>query len=422
MNDPLSRRAFLRRLGAGSVAIAASGYALSTWEWAGPASAATPRAGELGPPAPGRTLVVIELAGGNDGLNTVVPHADPAYASLRPTLGVTDPIDLDGQIGLHPKLPKLAARYKAGQVAIVEGLGYTPPNLSHFASLAVWWTADRPDTGVGWLGTYLDGTVGYDDPLAAIAVGSQPAPALLGQQSFATTISDATGLQPRLPAWVGTPDATLASWAHLAPARIDASQLVGQVERAIGLSATARDRLDAVLHPNPAAPTAKANAAAYGGGTVGDSLTVAAQLIRSPLAPRVVYITGVGDFDVHQGEAQRQPALLGALDDGIDGFFTALGDAADHVLVMTTSEFGRRPAENGSGTDHGTANTHVLVGPAVKGGRYGEPASLTTLDATNNVVPTLDFRSLYSTGLTWLGVQDTHTVLGGSYDPIPALA
>jgi uncharacterized protein (DUF1501 family) len=424
MNDPLSRRTFLRRLGAGSVALAASGYALSTWEWAGPASAATPRPGELASPAPGRTLVVIELAGGNDGLNTVVPHADPAYHSLRPTLGVTDPIDLDGQIGLHPKLPKLAARYKAGHVAIVEGVGYTPPNLSHFASLAVWWTADRPDAGIGWLGTYLDGTVGFDDPLAAIAVGSQPAPALLGQQSFATTITDATGLQPRLPAWVGTPDAVLASWAHLAPARIDPSQLVGQVERAVGLSATARDRLDAVLHPSTGGSSlaAKPNAAAYGQSTVADSLTLAAQLIRSPLAPRVVYITGVGDFDVHQGEAQRQPALLGALDDGIDGFFTALGDHANQVLVMTTSEFGRRPAENGSGTDHGTANAHFLIGPAVKGGRYGEPASLTKLDATNNVVPTLDFRSLYSTGLSWLGVQDTQTVLGGRYDPVPALA
>jgi uncharacterized protein (DUF1501 family) len=343
---------------------------------------------------------------------------------LRPTLGVTDPIDLDGQIGLHPKLPKLAARYHAGQVAVVEGLGYTPPNLSHFASLAVWWTADRPDTGIGWLGTYLDGTVGYDDPLAAIAVGSAPAPALLGQKSFATTITDATGLQPRLPAWVGTPDAVLASWAHMTPARIDSSQLIGQVERAVGLSAKARDQLDTVLHPSAgtSSPSAKPSAAAYGESRVSDSLTVAAQLIRSPLAPRVVYITGVGDFDVHQGEAQRQPALLGALDDGIDGFFTALGDAANHVLVMTTSEFGRRPAENGSGTDHGTANAHFLIGPAVKGGRYGAPASLTKLDATNNVVPTLDFRSLFSTGLTWLGVQDTQTVLGGRYDPVPALA
>ena len=419
MSEPLSRRAFLGRLGAGSAA-AAGGYLLATWEWMGPASAVAPRPGELADPSPGRTLVVIELAGGNDGFNTVVPHADPAYHALRPTLGVTDPIDLDGHVGLHPKLPKLAARYRAGQVAIVEGLGYTPPNLSHFASLAVWWTADHPTTGIGWLGTYLDGTVGYDDPLAAIAVGGQPAPALLGQRSFATTITDASGLQPRLPAWAGTPDALLASWAHLAPSRVDAHQLVGQVERAVGLSARARTSLGQVLGGDTTAPARTAGGVA-GQGTAGESLALAAKLIRSSLAPRVIYVTGVGDFDVHEGEATRQPTLLSELDDGIDGFFTDLGDAAGQVLVMTTSEFGRRPAENGSGTDHGTANAQFLIGPRVKGGRYGEPPSLINLDATRNVVPTVDFRSLYATGLSWLGVQDPAAALGGHFDAIPAL-
>ncbi len=421
MSDALSRRAFLARLGAGSAAMA-SGYVLSTWQWAGPASAAAPRAGTLAASSGGRTLVVVELAGGNDGLNTLVPHADPTYHAMRPTLGVTDPIDLDGEVGLHPKLPKLAARYEAGQVAAVEGLGYTPADLSHFASLAVWWTADRPTSDVGWLGTYLDGTVGFDDPLAAIAIGSQPAPALLGQRSFATTITDAGGLQPRLPGWAGSPDALLGSWARFAPAKVDAHGLVGQVERAVGLSAHARTRLDQVLGGSGASPTARAGGAAYGQTSVGDSLALAAKLITSPLAPRLVYITGVGDFDVHQGEAQRQPSLLADLDDGIERLFAALGASAGNVLVMTTSEFGRRPAENGSGTDHGTANVHFLIGPKVKGGRYGEPPSLTKLDATNNLVPTIDFRSLYATGLTWLGVEDTESVLGGRFDPIPALA
>ena len=428
MND-LSRRDFLRRLGAGTVAVAASGYVLSTWGWAGPADAAAPQPGALGPPSPGRTLVVVELAGGNDGLNTVVPHADPAYHSLRPTLGVTNSIDLDGEIGLHPSLPQLAARYRAGQVAIVEGVGYAPPNLSHFESLATWWSAQRPTT-LGWLGTYLDGTVGYDDPLAAIAVGPQPAPALLGQRSFATTIADATGLEPRLPVWAGGSDALLASWGHFAPAGVDTASLLGQVERAVGLTVKARGRLDQVLGPSSAHATpptgrpaaAAGGAAGYGQSTVVASLAVAAQLIRSPVAPRVVYITGVGDFDVHEGEAQRQPTLLSDLDQGIAGLFNDLGDRASGVLVMTTSEFGRRPAENGSGTDHGTANPHFLIGPAVKGGRYGEPPSLTKLDDTGNVVPTVDFRTLYATGLSWLGVQDTQPVLGGHFDPVPVVS
>ena len=259
MND-VSRRDFLRRLGAGSVAVAASGYVLSTWAWDGPAAAATAPPGHLGQPMPGRTLVVVELAGGNDGLNTVVPYSDPTYRSLRPTLGVTNPIPLDDEIGLHPSLAHLAARYKTGQVAIVEGVGYSPPNLSHFESLATWWTAQRPSS-IGWLGSYLDGTVGYDDPLTAIAIGSQPAPALVGQQSFATTIADATGLQPRLPYWAGDVDTLLASWDHFAPARIDTTSLAGQVERAIGLTVKARGRLDQVLHPG-----ASTAASASGGG------------------------------------------------------------------------------------------------------------------------------------------------------------
>lgn len=422
MSD-VSRRDFLRRVGLGTVAVASSGYVLSTWEWAGPAAAAVPRVGDVGTAKTGRSLVVIELAGGNDGLNTVVPHADPAYHALRPTLGVTQPLDLDGQIGLHPNLPKLAARYKAGHVAIVEGVGYTPPNLSHFQSLAVWWNAERSTDAVGWLGSYLDATVGYDDPLAAIAVGSQPAPALVGRRSFATTIADASGLQPRLPVWAGAPDSLLQSWGHFAPAKVDSRQLLGQVERAVGLTVKARVDLDQVLHPGPTTPTnAAPSSQALYGGTVSESLTVAAQLIRSPLAPRVVYITGVGDFDFHEGQAQRHPALMTELDAGIDGFFTALGDAADRALVMTTSEFGRRPAENGSGTDHGTANSHFLIGPNVKGGRYGAPPSLTQLDATNNLVPTTDFRTLYATGLHWLGVQDTQPVLGQHFDPVPVLS
>jgi uncharacterized protein (DUF1501 family) len=135
-----------------------------------------------------------------------------------------------------------------------------------------------------------------------------------------------------------------------------------------------------------------------------------------------VYVTGVGDFDTHQGEEQRHPALLAEVDQAVEALFGGLGDAANRVVVMTTSEFGRRPAENGSGTDHGTANTHFLIGPAVKGGRYGAPPSLTKLDSTGNLVPTVDFRSLYATALGWLGVQDTERVLGGRFDPVVTLA
>ncbi len=239
-----SRRDFLQRFGLGSAAVVAGGYGLSVWEWDGPKPAgASVRTGALGDGAKGRTLVIVEMAGGNDGLNTVVPLDVAAYHDLRPTLGVTDPIALDQEVGLHPNLPKLAERFDRGHVAIVEGLGYPEPDLSHFGSIAIWWSARGGSGQAGWLGAYLDGTVGFDDPLAAIGIGPGPSPALLGQRSFATTIADASGLQPRLPAWLEDPDDLLAAWGNVAPAKVDASSLVGQVRRSVGLTVAARDDL-----------------------------------------------------------------------------------------------------------------------------------------------------------------------------------
>ena len=187
---------------------------------------------------------MLELGGGNDSLNTVVPLDDPAYRLLRPRLGVTDPIALDSTVGLAPQLARLAERYRRGQVALIEGIGYPEPNLSHFASLASWWTGN-PGTagGTGWIGRYLDGTVGYDDPLAGIGIGPIPSPALLGAASFATSIVDARGLQPSVPAWVENVDQLVAAWGSFAPASPDPTTLLGQLQHSILLTAQARDGL-----------------------------------------------------------------------------------------------------------------------------------------------------------------------------------
>jgi len=426
-----SRRDFLGRLGLGAATIT-GGYGLSVWEWAGPASASRATvglgsgAGTLGEGAKGHTLVIVEMAGGNDGLNTVVPLNVGAYHDLRPTLGVTDPIPLDVDIGLHPSLAKLAKRFEAGQVAIVEGLGYPEPDLSHFGSIAIWWSARGGSGQAGWLGAYLDGTVGFDDPLAAIGIGPGPSPALLGTRSFATTITDSSGLQPRLPAWLDRPDDLLEAWGNVAPAKVDATTLVGQVRRSVGLTVRAREDLAKALRgATVQAPGNEASASgrrAYQATSVVDSLALAAELIRSPAKPRVIYVSGIGDFDTHQGEAQTHPELMSRLDEGIDSFFIALGEAAKDVVLATVSEFGRRPAENGGGTDHGTANVHFVVGPAVKGGRFGEPPSLTSLDRTGNLVHTTDFRSLYATLLDgWLGVEAA-VILGDDFPTLPLFA
>jgi uncharacterized protein (DUF1501 family) len=420
----MSRRRFLTGLGIAGTAAVAAGYGLSVWRDGGsnadsaraPSSTTVPRlAGR-----DDRTLVVVELAGGNDGLNTVVPTADPAYRALRPTLGVTNALALDDTAGLHPELAKLAARYHDGQVAIVEGVGYPDPDLSHFASLAYWWSGTPGVAGTqGWLGRYLDATVGFDDPLAAVGIGPVPSPALLGSRSFATTIADASGLQPRLPAWVDSPDDLVGAWSRFAPADPDPRTVMGDIQRAITETAKARrdlaGRLDAPSATGAAADTSygqEQGAAA--------ALVLAAQLVLAEHPPRVIYVNGLGDYDTHQAEAQRHPALMRDLDAGIDAFLTALetGGAADRAVVMTISEFGRRPAENGSGTDHGTAAPHFLIGASVKGGRYGAPPSLTQLDDHGNLVATTDFRALYATALQgWLGVE-AEPILGKGHDPL----
>ena len=185
----MSRRRFLTGLGVATAAAVAAGYGLTVWQSDGSSGDRDAAAPRPTPPSArrgraDRTLVVVELGGGNDGLSTVVPIGRPRVPRAAPDARRSrDPIALDDTVGLHPKLAKLAARYQAGQVAIVEGVGYPDPNLSHFASLAYWWTGTPgAGDGSGWIGRYLDGTVGFDDPLAAISIGPVPSPALLGDQ------------------------------------------------------------------------------------------------------------------------------------------------------------------------------------------------------------------------------------------------
>jgi len=429
----MSRRRFLTGMGVATTAAVAGGYGLTVWQRDPTRSSGDAlRAGELGDGA-GRTLVVVEMGGGNDGLNTVIPLNDGAYRDLRPTLGVAEPIDLDGRIGFHPSLTRLAERYRAGRVAAIEGIGYPEPDLSHFGSFDIWWSARGGSGTAGWLGRYLDGTVGFDDPLAAVGIGPSPAKALIGDESFATSIADATGLQPRAPAWIDDADDLMRAWSGFAPAHVDAADLLGRVTRAIGLTDEARRALGRELDPNDgshdaevededAGSGASAGQGRYGDRSVVDSLALAARLVGSDVRPRVVYVSGIGDFDTHQGQAERHPVLLEQLDTGIEAFFDALPqDVADDVVLMTVSEFGRRPAENGSGTDHGTANAHLVVGPAVQGGRYGEAPSLTRLDRAGNLDHSVDFRSLYATALGWLGA-DSAPVLGDDFETLPVFA
>ncbi|MBT8200851.1 MAG: DUF1501 domain-containing protein, partial [Acidimicrobiia bacterium] len=258
-------------------------------------------------------------------------------------------------------------------------------------------------------------TAATDNPLAAVVIGPGPNPALLGNNSFAVTIQDATGLKPQLPLWIDEGDELLAMWSGFAPSSIDSPALLGQVHQAIATSYLAAGSLNSALTDVPAPDQPRANQR-----ELGNSMAVAAALINSELAPRVIYVHGFGDFDTHDNQSNRHGDLMAELNDGLQTFYSAVDDTS-RALIMTTSEFGRRATSNGRGTDHGTASTQFVIGKAVVGGRYGLPVDLGRLDSRGNPIHTVDFRSTYATVLErWLAI-DNDEILHANYETLPFL-
>ena len=403
----LSRRRFLAGAGA-AVGAAAVGGGLAGRALVAPAAPATsPAAKSTSGHGP---LVVVTLYGGNDGLNTVVPYADPAYAKARPTLGYQagQVLDLGEGLGLNAKLTGLHQLWQEGHLAIVRGVGYPNPNLSHFASMDIWQTANVEDgSGAGWLGRWLDRT--GPDPLRAVSLGATVPPMLHGASRTATAL---TAARIDLPAVPGL----MSAYSSLEAPGADRTGLAASIAGSGSDLLQARAELDR-LRPSAAAPTT-ASAQDLAG-----QLTVVAQLIAAG-CPAEVYEVSLASFDTHAEEKANHESLLGQLDAALTAFLhsVAATPAGRQVVVMTFSEFGRRPAENASGgTDHGTAAPLFVLGPGVRGGFYGEEPSLTALDANANLVHTVDFRSVYATVLDGVLRADPEAVLGGSYPTLPLL-
>ena len=396
-----TRRRFLAGAGAAGAAVAGGALLGHYLGSSGPAFPAVTEA-----PAP---LVVITLYGGNDGLNTVVPYGDPAYAAGRPTLGYHpgEVLDLGGGLGLNPKLPGLHSLWQARKLAIVRGVGYPNPNLSHFASMAIWQTANVTDgTGTGWLGRWLDRNP--DDPMLALSLGATLPPLLRGEQRAATAI---TAEHISLPG--GTQ--LQAAYAALQAPGPDRTGLAGAVASTGADLLAARTDLDRLPLPGTGSAPATGSAAGLAG-----QLQTVANLINAG-APTRVYQVSLSSFDTHADEKATHERLLGQLDSAVGAFMHSL--AGRPAVVMTYSEFGRRPAENASGgTDHGTAAPMFVLGDGVKGGAfYGDEPSLTSLDANGNLVHTVDFRSVYATVLERVLGSDPEPVLGGSFPTLPFL-
>ncbi|HVB09467.1 MAG TPA: DUF1501 domain-containing protein [Bacillota bacterium] len=427
LKKALPRRAFLKK---GGIALAALGtlgplavIAARSGGMARLLDAPTAAAATISAAAPGaadRVLVIVQLAGGNDGLNTVVPYQQGAYYDMRPTIAIAqkDVLPLAGAgAGLNPALAGLHQLYQQNQVAIVQGVGYSNPNLSHFRSMQIWETAQPTSNSyTGWLGRYLDG-VQAKSPLEAVAIGSSVPLAMQGSTVAPPAIEalsafdlrtdprfpdDRTSLLNALAAMYGGAPADPATFALVRGATVDAYASAAAVQKA-------------ATGYKPSSP--------YPATQLGKQLELVAQLVAGGLPTRIYY-TVLGGFDDHANEHTGYAHLLQQLGDAVAAFFTDLkGHGLDQrVTLMTWSEFGRRAKENASGgTDHGTAAPLFVVGPSVKGGLYGEAPSVTNLDSDGNLKFDVDFRQVYATLLQeWLAA-DPAGVLGGTFSTLPLL-
>lgn len=352
-----------------------------------------------------RLLVLVELKGGNDGLNTVVPFASPDYYALRPKIAIRreEVLQLSEQAGLHPALAPLLPLWQAQQLAIIQGVGYPRPNLSHFRSIEIWDTASASDQFLpeGWLtrafrrlpapaGFAADGVLIGSPDLGPLAGGAR-AIALADPERFRRQAVLAA------PGGVGGN----AALAHVLKVEADIAQAAARL-------AEGPAREFATEFP------------AHGFGQV---VKAASQVVAGGGGVAVLRLTH-GGFDTHQNQPAIQARLLAQLAEGLLALKSAFEELGlwQRTLVLTYGEFGRRPKENQSnGTDHGTANVHFALGGAVRGGFHGAAPDFAQLGSGDNLGFAVDFRCLYATALErWWGM-DSREVLAGRYAPLDLL-
>ncbi len=364
-----------------------------------------------------RILVVVELSGGNDGLNTVVPFGDAAYYKARPKLGIAERevIKVSDGFGFHPSMVGFERLYKDGRLAVVHGCGYDHPSLSHFSSMGFWHTG-VPNGGepLGWLGRLADETYPAATKNVIVNLGNSQSLAVRGREHSPLVFDDPARFRRD-----GT-DEEKHVLAELSKARTTGNSTLDFLA---STAQNATDSSDFVRRASSAYRTPVDYG--QGGGLAGNLQRVAA-LIAAEMPTRLYYVTYQGNsFDTHVQQADLHTRLLMYTADAVRGFMddvTRLG-RGDDVAVMIFTEFGRRVEENGSlGTDHGTATPMFLAGKGVKGGFYGQHPSLTDLD-DGNMKMTTDFRRVYATAIKeWLGYDQTQAVLKGTFAPMGVFA
>jgi uncharacterized protein (DUF1501 family) len=395
-----------------------------------------------------KVFVVIQLAGGNDGLNMVVPYTDARYLTLRPTIGLRESELKDengnstilgsNSLGLNPSMGELKSLFDAGKVAIALGVGYPSPNLSHFFSMDIWQTANTSGAGNGWLGRYADQKLVGKSGLSAVSIGSGLPKAFYADKVVIPNIAPAGGTDPfvnyafqtdarNLPDKNDQLNTFKATNTRVFTAGSFGAALAeagfGAEEGAAQLRAAVTGYTPGATYPTGNQPSATAVSFAA-------ALKMVAQIITTIPDANLLYVQ-LGGFDHHSQEIGtnadnftdrtkgQHAVLLKAFSLGVKTFYDDLAahGLADNVVMMTWSEFGRRPNENASkGTDHGTGSPLFVIGNPVHGGIYGQQPALNDLDSAGNLKFNVDFRSIYSTILDkWLGA-DSQSILGAKFD------
>lgn len=366
-----------------------------------------------------RTLIVVHLDGGCDGINTVIPFTDPAYYLLRPTLSIPaeSVLPISESLALHPAMSAMKAWFDQGKVAIVNGVGYPDFTFSHFSAEDVYWLASPEGSppATGWLGRALD-ALPDTSPLSGVSLESRTPKSMTAKQFTAPAIPDIGRYHFQ------TPANPFESAAQLASADAIFMQGPGGQTMFDGLLAADLAALESIDQVQ-AAVTAYTSPIEYPSDAFGQALKLAGQLVKAGTGTRVL-TTSLGGFDTHANQNDTLDNLLDKFSRGIDAFMkdAVAGGFADRVAILVWTEFGRRVAENASGgTDHGSAAPMWLIGQSVQGGILGEYQNLSDLE-NGNLKMQQDFRSVYATVLAdWLGFDDV-ALLGLAWPRLPLFA
>ena len=363
-------------------------------------------------------LVVLQLTGGNDYMNTVIPHSDPRYRDNRPVVGVADEriLKINDKIGLHPELAPIKGLYDQGNVAIIHGVGYANAPRSHFRSMDIWHTCEPDKLGTeGWLGRATrDIDPNKENVVTTVSFGpSLPrALALPGVPIACVDDLDTFGMLPGI-SETQQRNKILDRFSRLYSPTIGSGFVMDYLGQTGLDSLAAADILKI-------APQKYSSTVEYPDTPLANKLRSVAQVHMADVGTRILYLDH-GSFDSHSNQVGMHDKLWVDVSHAVDSFFTDLRehDAADNVILLMFTEFGRRVHDNGSGTDHGAAGVAFMVGDQVKGGEYGEFPSTAPEDLEQgDLVPGTDFRSIYSTILEdWMGLDANH-IVGGNYEKL----